>query len=121
MFAKDSGLLQGTVELLVLKTLSWGPMHGYGIASWIESATGDVLKVEEGSLYPALYRMSGKGWIRGEWGVSENNRRAKYYQLTSEGRAQLKEQVTGWQRLAGAVSQAVSATKAPSWAKVNAG
>src|SRR5215217_6370191 len=70
MFAKDSGLLQGTLELLVLKTLSWGPMHGYGIASWIESATGDVLRVEEGSLYPALYRMTKKGWIEAEWGTS---------------------------------------------------
>jgi DNA-binding PadR family transcriptional regulator len=62
----DSGLLQGTLELLVLKTLSWGPMHGYGIASWIESATGDVLRVEEGSLYPALYRMTRKGWLEAE-------------------------------------------------------
>ncbi len=117
MFAKDSGLLQGTVELLVLKTLSWGPMHGYGIASWIESATNDVLRVEEGSLYPALYRMTRKGWINGDWGVSENNRRAKYYRLTAEGRRQLAEQSTGWERLAGAVSQAVSTTKAPRWAR----
>ncbi len=117
MLGKDAGLLQGTVELLVLKTLSWGPMHGYGIASWIEGATGDVLRVEEGSLYPALYRMARKGWIKGEWGVSENNRRAKYYQLTSEGRRQLTEQVKGWQRLAEAVSQAVGATEAPSWAR----
>lgn len=117
MFAKDSGLLQGTVELLVLKTLSWGPMHGYGIASWIESVTDDVLRVEEGSLYPALYRMTKKGWIRGEWGTSENNRRAKFYQLTSEGRKQLAEQMVGWQRLAAAVSHAVSATQAPVWAR----
>ena len=117
MFAKESGLLQGTVELLVLKTLTWGPMHGYGIATWIESATDDVLRVEEGSLYPALYRMSRKGWIKGEWGVSENNRRAKYYQLTSEGRRQFKEQASGWQRLAAAVSQAVGTTQAPVWAK----
>lgn len=116
MFAKDSGLLQGTVELLVLKTLSWGPMHGYGIANWIESATNDVLRVEEGSLYPALYRMSRKGWIRGEWGVSANNRKAKYYHLTEEGRRQFNEQASGWQRLAEAVSLAVTATSAPSWA-----
>ena len=116
MFAKDSGLLQGTLELLVLKTLSWGPMHGYGIASWIESATGDVLRVEEGSLYPALYRMARKGWIRGEWGVSENNRKAKYYHLTPEGRRQFTEQSTGWQRLAAAVSDAIGTTQAPSWA-----
>jgi PadR family transcriptional regulator PadR len=117
MFAKDSGLLQGTVELLVLKTLSWGPMHGYGIASWIESSTDDVLRVEEGSLYPALYRMTRKGWIKARWGISENNRRAKYYQLTTEGRRQLREQISGWQRLAAAVSQAVTSKVAPSWAK----
>lgn len=117
MFARDSGLLQGTVELLVLKTLSWGPMHGYGIATWIETITDDVLKVEEGSLYPALYRMTRKGWIRGEWGVSENNRRAKYYQLTAEGRRELAEQASGWQRLAAAVTQAVTAAEAPAWAR----
>ena len=117
MFAKDSGLLQGTLELLVLKTLSWGPMHGYGIASWIESATSDVLSVEEGSLYPALYRMTRKGWISGEWGVSENNRRAKFYHLTSEGQRQFREQTSGWQRFAAAVSQAIGTTRAPSWAR----
>ena len=117
MFAKESGLLQGTVELLVLKTLTWGPMHGYGIASWIQSVTHDVLRVEEGSLYPALYRMTRKGWIKGEWGVTENNRRAKYYRLTEEGRRQFSEQASGWQRLAAAVSDAVNATQAPSWAR----
>jgi len=117
VFAKDSGLLQGTLELLVLKTLSWGPMHGYGIASWIESATGDVLRVEEGSLYPALYRMTKKGWIKGAWGTSDNNRKAKFYSLTAEGRRQLLEQTTGWQRLAAAVSNAVTSSTAPSWAR----
>jgi PadR family transcriptional regulator PadR len=117
VFAKDAGLLQGTLELLVLKTLSWGPMHGYGIASWIESATGDVLRVEEGSLYPALYRMTKKGWIRGAWGTSDNNRKAKFYSLTAEGRRQLLEQITGWQRLAAAVSDAVTSSTAPSWAR----
>src|SRR4051812_26290306 len=117
VFDKNSGLLQGTVELLVLKTLSWGPMHGYGIASWIESSTDDVLRVEEGSLYPALYRMSRKGWIKARWGISEHNRRAKYYHLTAEGRRQLREQISGWQRLAAAVSQAVNSKVAPSWAK----
>jgi transcriptional regulator len=117
MFDKDSGLLQGTVELLVLKTLSWGPMHGYGIASWIESATEDALSVEEGSLYPALYRMSRKGWIKAQWGITENNRRAKYYQLTAEGRRQFRDQTSGWQRFAAAVSKAVLTKTAPSWAK----
>jgi PadR family transcriptional regulator, regulatory protein PadR len=113
MFAKDSGLLQGTLELLVLKTLSWGPAHGYGIASAIERVTEEVLRVEEGSLYPALYRMARKGWIRGDWGISENNRRAKYYVLTDEGRRQLAEQVPAWERLSRAVSQAVAAKRAP--------
>ena len=117
MFDKDSGLLQGTVELLVLKALSWGPIHGYGIASWIESATDDVLRVEEGSLYPALYRMARKGWIKAHWGVTENNRRAKYYHLTAEGRRQFRDQTSGWQRFAGAVTQAVTTRAIPSWAK----
>ena len=113
----DLEFKRGAIELLVLKTLSWGPMHGYGIASWIESATGDVLRVEEGSLYPALYRMTRKGWIAGKWGVSENNRRAKFYQLTAEGRKQFREQTSGWQRFAAAVSAAVTTTQAPSWAR----
>ncbi|MGH7503265.1 MAG: PadR family transcriptional regulator [Longimicrobiales bacterium] len=117
MFARESGLLQGTLELLVLKTLSYGPMHGYGIANWIESVTGDVLRVEEGSLYPALYRMARKGWVKGEWGTSENNRRAKYYRLTTAGRRQLREQASGWERLAAAVSHAVSTKRAPEWAE----
>ena len=104
MFTKDSGLLQGTLELLVLKTLSWGPMHGYGIASWIESATDDVLSVEEGSLYPALYRMARKGWIEAEWGVSENNRRAKFYSLTRPGRKHLEKELETWTRLSSAIN-----------------
>jgi transcriptional regulator len=108
VFSKDAGLLQGTVELLVLKRLSRGPMHGYGIAAWIETATDDVLRVEEGSLYPALYRMVKKGWIKGEWGVSDNNRKAKFYRLTRKGRKQFEEQAVGWERLSGAVSRAVA-------------
>ena len=117
MLADESGLLQGTVELLVLKTLTWGPMHGYGIAQWIESATDDVLRVEEGSLYPALYRMAKKGWIRGEWGITENKRRAKYYRLTEEGRRQFSQQSSGWARLAGAVNAAVGTVQPPHWAR----
>ena len=117
MFTEDTGVLQGTLELLILKTLSWGPMHGYGIALWIERATDDVLRVEEGSLYPALYRMVKKGWISGEWGITENKRRAKYYRLTASGREELAAQSSGWARLANAVSQAVGATTPPEWAK----
>ncbi len=118
MFSKDAALLQGTVELLVLKRLSWGPMHGYGIASWIETATDDALRVEEGSLYPALYRMTRKGWIKGEWGVSDNNRRAKFYRLTRAGRRQFEEQATGWRRLTEAVNRAVTSTDLPDGARV---
>ncbi len=110
MFAKDSGLLQGTLELLVLKTLSWGPMHGYGIASWIESATGDVLRVEEGSLYPALYRMERKGWIEAEWGLSDNNRKVKFYRLTDAGRERLAIETAQWARFTNAVSKVLLPT-----------
>ena len=108
MFNKGDGVLQGTVELLILKRLSCGPMHGYGIATWIEEATDDVLSVEEGSLYPALYRMLRKGWIAAEWGVSDNNRRAKFYRLTKDGERQFAEQASGWVRLSGAVSRAMT-------------
>ena len=108
LFAKTDAVLQGTIELLVLKRLSRGPMHGYGIASWIETATDDVLRVEEGSLYPALYRMVQKRWISGTWGTSENNRRAKFYQLTTAGRREFEQQANGWLRLSQAVSRAVT-------------
>jgi len=109
MFSKDAAVLQGTIELLVLKRLSQGPMHGYGIASWIESATDDVLRVEEGSLYPALYRMVQKRWIKGEWGVSENNRRARFYELTSAGRKQLDTERAAWERFSNALGLILSA------------
>ena len=112
MFSKEAAVLQGTIELLVLKRLSWGPMHGYGIASWIETATGDVLQIEDGSLYPALYRMVQKRWIKGEWGLSENNRRAKFYRLTPAGEREFAQQASGWLRLSDAVSRAVSASVA---------
>ena len=105
MAGEANDLLHGALELLVLKTLSWGPMHGYGIATWIESATDDVLRVEEGSLYPALYRMVRKGWIRGELGTSENNRRAKYYAITRAGRKQLAAEQESWARAAGIIAK----------------
>ena len=113
MFQRDAAVLQGTIELLVLKRLSWGAMHGYGIASWIETATDDVLRVEEGSLYPALYRMVQKKWIKGEWGISENNRKAKFYRLTKAGEREFEEQANGWLRLSHAVSRAVTTTALP--------
>ncbi|HEX6059684.1 MAG TPA: PadR family transcriptional regulator [Gemmatimonadaceae bacterium] len=98
-------LLQGTLDVLVLKTLSWGPRHGYAIARWIRQTTDDVLRIEEGALYPALHRMERKGWIESEWGLSENNRRAKFYQLTSRGRQQLRAESATWATYAAAVAK----------------
>lgn len=98
-------LLQGTLAMLILKALEHESMHGYGVARTIEQATDDVLRVEEGSLYPALHRMEKRGWIASAWGRSENKRRAKYYQLTPLGREQLSEEATEWERYASAVAQ----------------
>jgi PadR family transcriptional regulator PadR len=113
MFSKRDAVLQGTLELLVLKRLSRGPMHGYGVASWIETATEDALRVEEGSLYPALYRMVQKRWIKGEWRITENNRRAKFYRLTKAGEREFEAQASGWLRLSNAVSRAVTSNDLP--------
>jgi len=96
-------VLQGTLGLLVLKTLARGPMHGYGITVHIQRVSKDALRVEEGSLYPALHRMEQEGWISAEWGTSENNRRARYYRLTAKGRKQLAEEKKSWERLTEAV------------------
>jgi PadR family transcriptional regulator PadR len=98
-------LVQGTLDVLILKTLSWGPRHGYAIARWIRETTDDALQIEEGALYPALHRMERKGWVESEWGLSENNRKAKYYQLTSRGRAQLRAGASTWSRYAAAVAK----------------
>jgi PadR family transcriptional regulator, regulatory protein PadR len=98
-------LLQGTLDMLILKVLNHGPMHGFGIAQRILLLSGEVLAVGEGSLYPALYRLQDKGWIESEWGQSENNRRAKYYQLTKAGRKQLDVQNSSWERMALAIRQ----------------
>jgi transcriptional regulator len=97
-------LLQGTLDLLILKTLSTEPLHGYSIAQRIQQRSRDVLVVEEGSLYPCLYRMEEKGWITAEWGKSENNRRAKYYSLTRAGRRQLEEETAIWERIHRAIT-----------------
>ena len=98
-------LMQGTLELLILKTLTREHMHGYGIAQRIHEAVDDLLKVEDGSLYPALYRMEERGWIASEWGASENNRRAKFYKLTRAGRQQLAAQSVNWERISQAVTR----------------
>lgn len=106
-------LLQGTLELLILRLLRWGPQHGYGIATGIGQASGNQLKIEGGSLYPALQRLMRKGWIAASWGVSANNRRARYYTLTAAGRRQLATEESNWDRLVQAV-KAVGKRPAPS-------
>ena len=98
-------LMQGTLELLILKTLSRDSMHGYGIAQRIHEAADDLLKIEDGSLYPALYRMEERGWITSEWDVSENNRRAKFYKLTKAGRKQLEAESANWDRVSQAITR----------------
>ena len=98
-------MLQGTLDLLVLQTLAWGPAHGHSIAHAIERRSDDVLQVEHGSLYPALHRLEDRGWISSFWGTSENNRRARYYRLTPRGRAQLAEQTSRWDQIVRAVNR----------------
>jgi len=103
-------LPQGTLDMLVLKALSLGPMHGYGIGARIQQLASDMLQVEEGTLYPALYRIEERGWIQSEWGVSENNRRARFYKLTRAGRRQLAVQESQWQHLSLAIDKIMQAT-----------
>jgi transcriptional regulator len=107
-------ILRGTLDLLILKALSWGPAHGYAVARWIESATNDALEIGEGTLYPALHRLEEKGWVSAQWGASENNRRAKFYSLTVTGRAQLRRETATWRRYAAAVFAALDAPALPS-------
>jgi len=101
--AIDLDLLQGTLDLLILKTLTWGPRHGYAVASWIRETTDQRLLIEEGALYTALHRMEKRGLLESEWGLSENNRKAKYYQLTAAGRRQLRTRTAVWTEYAAAV------------------
>jgi PadR family transcriptional regulator, regulatory protein PadR len=96
-------LLQGTLAVLILQTLAWGPHHGYGISQWIRARTDEVLQVQDAALYQALRRLERKGWVEAEWGLSENNRRARYYRLTPDGRKQLGVQAATWRRYAEAV------------------
>jgi transcriptional regulator len=100
-------LLRGTLEMLILRSLTDAPMHGYGITERIQAVTDDVLKIDEGSLYPALYRMQRRGWLTSAWGRSENNRRARYYELTTKGRRQLEAATESWTRFSEAVAKAM--------------
>jgi transcriptional regulator len=99
----STDLLQGTLDLLILQTLAPSPMHGWGVAQRIQQISKDVLQVGQGSLYPALHRLEYKGWVRSDWGSSENNRRAKFYSLTKAGRKQLETELESWERLSSAI------------------
>ena len=101
---ESTDLLQGTLDLLILQTLALGPMHGWGVAQRIQQVSKDVLQIGQGSLYPALHRLEYKGWIKADWGNSENNRRAKFYVLTAAGRKQLQTELASWERLSAAIA-----------------
>jgi len=105
----DIDMIQGTLNVLILQTLSWAPMNGYAIAQWVRDATGGDIEMEEGALYPALHRMEHRGWITAEWGLTENNRRAKYYRLTALGRRMLRARTESWNRLVAAVGKVLHA------------
>jgi transcriptional regulator len=108
--AKTADLLPGTLDMLILKAVSLKPLHGYGVLLRIRQISGEALEIPQGSLYPALYRLEHQGLIHAEWGVSENNRRAKYYTLTPAGRRRLREEAAGWNRLASAIAAALNTT-----------
>jgi transcriptional regulator len=112
--AKRTDVLKGTLDLLILHALAPGPQHGYGIVQWIRGTTGDVLQVEDGALYPALHRLEDRGWISADWGVSDNNRRAKYYRLSAEGRRRLAAETETWERFSGAVRSVIRASQGSS-------
>lgn len=110
MARPKADLLQGTLDMLVLKTLALGPMHGWGISQRLQQISRDVLQINQGSLYPALHRLEQQGWIASTWGTSENNRQARFYELTRAGRRQLAEERENWERLSGAVARILEAT-----------
>ena len=106
----ELNVFRSSLDLVILKALSWGPRHGYAVAEWIEYATGETVLVEEGTLYPALHRLERRGWVEGAWGLSENNRRARYYALTAAGRQRLRAEASLWQRYAAAVAKVLEST-----------
>ncbi|MGE0439549.1 MAG: PadR family transcriptional regulator [Gemmatimonadales bacterium] len=110
--AESIDVLQGTLDLLILKALTWGPMHGFEVSRWLLRTTDDAMAIEEGALYPALHRMERRKWLSSEWAVTEQGRRAKYYQLTREGRDQLRIQTTAWRRYVAVVDKIMAAARA---------
>lgn len=115
MADRSLDLLKGTLDVLILKTVSWGPLHGYGISRWIRERTGDVFRVEEGALYPALRRLEKRGWLRAEWGESETGREARFYELTTAGRQRLSREVRDWSLYVEAMASVLNAPR-PAWA-----
>jgi PadR family transcriptional regulator PadR len=111
MDAAKLEFLRGTLDVLILKSLAWGPLHGYGITGFIRQQSDDALLLEEGTLYPALWRLESKGLLQSEWGLSENNRKAKFYRLTAKGRRQLQQETTTWHAYAAAVSKVLATTQ----------
>ena len=111
MPASEIDLVRGTLDLLILKTLSWGPMHGLAVLRWIEQTTKDQLQIEEGALYPALHRMEEKGWLDADWGYTEKNRNAKFYRLTARGRKQLASELSRWAKYADVVGLVLTAQR----------
>jgi transcriptional regulator len=105
-------VLRGTLDLMILKALGAGPLHGWGLTQWIRRTSDDALNIEDGALYPALHRLEDRGWIRSEWGTSENNRRAKFYELTAKGRRQLAKELATWARFSEALGKIVDAADA---------
>jgi transcriptional regulator len=110
---RPADLLQGTLDLLILKTLSWGPAHGYAVARWIEQLTGEVLRIGEGSLYPALHRLEERGWLASTWQLSNTKRRTKVYRLTTTGRQQLRAEAGAWTQFAQAVYKVLKTEEQP--------
>jgi PadR family transcriptional regulator PadR len=113
LVAQELDLLRGTLDLMILKALSWGPMHGLAVLRWIEQATHEQLQIEEGALYPSLHRMEQRGWLEADWGVTDRNRKAKFYRLTALGRRQLASEVSKWSRYSHAVGLVLTARGAP--------
>jgi transcriptional regulator len=107
MSESELTIFRSSLDLVLLKALSWGPRHGYAVAEWVREATSETVLVEEGTLYPALHRLERRGWVSAEWGVSANNRRAKFYELTPPGRAQLRQETPTWLRHAEAIARAL--------------
>jgi len=110
-------LVKGSLDVMILKSLSWGRMHGYAVSRWIQEVTEEDLQIEEGALYPALHRLERRGWLEAEWGLSENNRRAKFYRLTAEGRRRLRAESASWTRFVAAVTKVLDATEQPVWVR----